>query len=157
MKGSWPHFKPQFDDAFWKKTEGVPMLLVGGDYEWFSERMDKDRGFIKSHPNVKLYPVADWESGHFDMTDALPLAIARFVAEGTVPSIPRFGGKFTVLAFEDRDGKIVEQDPKNPLFDLRVVDRILLQKLSDFFFSEAEMKVLPKEGLCSVQLCVKVI
>ena len=115
LKGSWPHFKPQFDGAFWRKTAGVPMLLVGGDYEWFSERMDKERRFLKSHPNVKLHPVADWESGHFDMTDALPLAIARFITVGTVPSIPRFGGKFTVLGFEDRAGEIVAQDPKNHL------------------------------------------
>ncbi len=91
------------------------MLLVGGDYEWFSERMDKERRFLKSHPNVKLHPVADWESGHFDMTDALPLAIARFITAGTVPSIPRFGGKFSVLGFEGREGEIVAQDPKNHL------------------------------------------
>ena len=115
LKGSWPHFKPQFDDAFWKKTEGVPMLLVGGDYEWYTERIEKEKGFLKSHPNVKLHPVADWESGHFDMTDALPLAIARFIAVGIDPKIPRFGGKFTVLGFEGRDGKMVEQDPKSHL------------------------------------------
>ena len=115
LKGSWPHFKPQFDDVFWKKTEGVPMLLVGGDYEWFSERIEKDRGFLKSHPDVKLHPVADWESGHFDMTDALPLGIAEFIARGTVPAIPRFGGKFTVLGFKGREDEIVKQDPKNHL------------------------------------------
>ncbi|MBR4614921.1 MAG: family 43 glycosylhydrolase, partial [Kiritimatiellae bacterium] len=102
LKGSWPHFRQHLDDAFWKKTEGVPMLLVGGEYEWFSERMGKERGFLKSHPNVKLYPVADWESGHFDMTDALPLAIAEFIVKGSVPKIPRSGGKFCVLGFKDR-------------------------------------------------------
>ena len=115
LKGSWPHFKPQFDEAFWKRTEGVPKLLVGGDYEWFSERMEKEKDFLKSHPNVKLYPVADWESGHFDMTDALPLAMAEFIAKGTVPKIPRFGGKFIVVGFKGRDGMIVEQDPKSHL------------------------------------------
>ncbi len=115
LKGSWPHFKPQFKDDFWKKTEGVPMLLVGGDYEWYSERIEKEKGFLKSHPSVKLYPIADWESGHFDMTDALPLAIADFIVRGTVPKIPRFGGKFTVVGFEGRDGRVVEQNPKNHL------------------------------------------
>jgi hypothetical protein len=49
------------------------------------------------------------------MTDALPLAIARFITKGTVPSIPRFGGKFSVLGFEGRTGEIVAQDPKNHL------------------------------------------
>ncbi len=115
LKGSWPHFKPQFDDAFWQKTAGVPMLLVGGDYEWFSERLEKDKGFFKAHPDVKLLAVADWESGHFDMTDALPLAIARFIVDGTVPRIPRFGGRFTVLGFEGREGETVGQNPKSHL------------------------------------------
>ena len=115
LKGSWPHFKPQFDEKFWKSTEGVPMLLVGGDYEWFSERFEKETPFLAAHPNVKLYPVADWESGHFDMTDALPLAIARFITTGAVPKIPRFGGKFTVLGYRGRDRELVEQNPKSHL------------------------------------------
>lgn len=141
LKGSWPHFKPQFDDAFWRKTEGVPMLLVGGDYEWFSERLDKDRGFLKSHPDVKLHPVADWESGHFDMTDALPLAIAEFIAKGKIPEIPRFGGKFSVLGFEGRDGEILAQDPKN---HLQVV--IPFQPAAEGFNAKADFDAIVPPG-----------
>ena len=115
LKGSWPHFKPEFDDDFWARTAGVPMLLVGGEYEWFTERMEKEKPFLKAHPDVKLLPVPDWESGHFDMTDALPLAIARFITKGEVPRIPRSGGKFSVVGFLDREGKVVAQDPKSHL------------------------------------------
>ena len=63
-----------------------PMLLVGGDYEWFSERMEKDKGFLKSHPDVKLYPVADWESG--EKLESAPHAqqiLAMHMAEPVKP------------------------------------------------------------------------
>ncbi|MBL9194202.1 MAG: hypothetical protein JNJ82_17750 [Opitutaceae bacterium] len=75
-----------------RTLDGVPGLMVMGEYEWWEARLAPLLAYRRAHPAAPLLLVADAGHGHFDATDSLvdllvlflrKTAAARLPAEGT--------------------------------------------------------------------------
>jgi hypothetical protein len=78
-----------------RTIEGVPSLMVMGEYEWLEPRLSPALDYRKAHPDALISLYADAGYGHFDLSEDLARYIGRFIkkaAEARLPSSsPRRG------------------------------------------------------------------
>lgn len=69
---------PAWDD---RTLDGVPALMIMGEYEWREERLAPALAYQKAHPKTPISLYADAGHGHFDVSDDLADYIARFIVK----------------------------------------------------------------------------
>lgn len=62
-----------------RTIEGVPALMVMGEYEWREDRLDPALAYQKAHPQAAISLYADAGHGHFDLSDDLVDYIGLFI------------------------------------------------------------------------------
>ncbi len=62
-----------------RHIDGIPGVMVMGEYEWLEERLDPAIRFRAEHPNAAIAMLALSGRGHFDFNDELVDYLARFV------------------------------------------------------------------------------
>ncbi len=62
-----------------RTVEGIPSLMVMGEYEWWEDRLFTAFDYRRSHPDAPLSMLADAGHGHFDNSDALVDYLALFL------------------------------------------------------------------------------
>lgn len=67
----------------WSGThiDGIPGLMVMGEYEWWEDRLKPAIEFIKSNPGSCISVLADAGQGHFDYTDKLVRYLALYIGK----------------------------------------------------------------------------
>jgi hypothetical protein len=70
--------KPRID---WgdHNIDGVPGLMVMGEYEWWEDRITPAFEFMAKHPKTPLAFLADAGHGHFDYSDEMVFFLAMFI------------------------------------------------------------------------------
>ena len=66
----------------WGRTrniDGIPGLMVEGEYEWWEARVRPALAFQMMYPDACVSFLCDAGCGHFDLSDATALYIARFI------------------------------------------------------------------------------
>lgn len=64
-----------------RTIEGVPSLMVMGEYEWREDRLAPALAYQKAHPKAAISLYADAGRGHFDVSDALADYVGRFIGK----------------------------------------------------------------------------
>lgn len=71
-----------------RNIDGVPGLMVMGEYEWWEDRLTPAFEFRAKHPKTPLAFLADAGRGHFDYSDDLVKYLAMFVRKAAEQRLP---------------------------------------------------------------------
>ncbi|MCU7549447.1 hypothetical protein OCK74_09995 [Chitinophagaceae bacterium LB-8] len=71
-----------------RNIEGIPGLMVIGEYEWMEERVSPAMKFRSMYPNAPISLLADAGHGHFDYSDALIKYLALFIQKAAKYRLP---------------------------------------------------------------------
>ena len=71
-----------------RDIDGVPGLMVMGEYEWLDTRLEPAETFRARHPLAPLAMLAEPGHGHFDCSDELVAFIAQFVRQAVHYRLP---------------------------------------------------------------------
>lgn len=72
-----------------RTLDGVPGLMVMGEYEWWELRLTPLLRYRATHPAAPLALLADAGHGHFDATDSLVEFLALFLRKAADARLPR--------------------------------------------------------------------
>ncbi|MEO7101089.1 MAG: hypothetical protein ABI162_17160 [Luteolibacter sp.] len=75
-----------------KQIDGIPGLMVMGEYEWMEERMLPGLAFRKKYPKSCIAFLAEPGQGHFDACDELVSYLAMFVSKSAEARLPEKAG-----------------------------------------------------------------
>ena len=81
---------PEWGD---RTIDGVPALMVMGEYEWREDRLAPALAYQAAHPGAAISLYADAGHGHFDVSDALANYVARFIVKAAEARLPARGGE----------------------------------------------------------------
>ena len=71
-----------------RQIDGVPGLMVMGEYEWLEDRLAPALAFRKEHPKTPLAMLAEPGRGHFDYSDDLVRFLALFIRKAAEERLP---------------------------------------------------------------------
>jgi len=71
-----------------RNIDGVPGLMVMGEYEWWEKRLTPLFAFQKKHPASPLTFMADVGRGHFDYSDETVAFLAMFIRKAVEARLP---------------------------------------------------------------------
>ena len=71
-----------------RNIDGIPGLMVMGEYEWGDIRLDPAFSFMEKHPKVPLAFLADSGRGHFDYADRTVEFLAKFIQKAAAARLP---------------------------------------------------------------------
>jgi hypothetical protein len=79
--------KPRID---WgdRTIDGIPALMVMGEYEWWEDRLTPAFAFQSAHPRTPVAFLADAGRGHFDYADRTVAFLARFIEKAATLRLP---------------------------------------------------------------------
>lgn len=69
--------------------DGIPGLMVMGEYEWWMNRLTPALQYRQAHPNAPVSFLADAGHGHFDYSDALVNYLALFIRKAAEVRLPK--------------------------------------------------------------------
>jgi hypothetical protein len=79
------HPNPDWGD---RSIDGVPGLMVMGEYEWVEDRILPALDFQAKHPKVPLAMLAEPASGHYNYDDQLISFLAMFIRKAAEQRLP---------------------------------------------------------------------
>jgi hypothetical protein len=82
------HPNPHWGD---RRIDGVPGLMVMGEYEWMEDRLLPALKFRREHPKIPLCVLAEPGRGHFDYADGLVKFLAMFIRQAAAARLPMDG------------------------------------------------------------------
>jgi len=88
-----------------RNIDGIPGLMVMGEYEWWQARLDPLIDFHKKNPRAPLSLLADVGHGHFDYSDQLISYLAMFLRKAAADRLPED-------APLDKPPKLIALDPQ---------------------------------------------
>lgn len=72
-----------------RAIDGVPGLMIEGEYEWVEGRLTPALAYEKAHPDADISFYADAGHGHFGLSDDLIDYIALFIQKAAEQRLPR--------------------------------------------------------------------
>jgi hypothetical protein len=85
-----------------RMIDGIPGLMVMGEYEWWEDRLTPALRFRREHPQVPLGILGDAAHGHFDCSDTLVAYLAKFIEKAAQARLPeKAGGPLRAVDPED--------------------------------------------------------
>jgi hypothetical protein len=71
-----------------RTIDGVPALMVMGEYEWLEQRLTPALDYQDAHPDALISLYADAGRGHFDLSDDLARYIGLFIEKAAAARLP---------------------------------------------------------------------
>lgn len=71
-----------------RNIDGVPGLMVMGEYEWWEDRLAPAFQFLEKHPDAPIAFLGDAGHGHFDYSDELVGFLAMFIRKAAAARLP---------------------------------------------------------------------
>lgn len=90
-----------------RSIDGIPALMVMGEYEWWDARLAPALAFRARHPGAPIAFLADAGHGHFDAFPALVDFLAGFIRKAVAARLPRAAGK-ALVPVDPRAGWLVD-------------------------------------------------
>lgn len=72
-----------------RTIDGVPGLMVMGEYEWWEDRLKPAFAYVANHPNTPFSLLADAGRGHFDNSDAMVRYLALYIKKAAQYRLPK--------------------------------------------------------------------
>lgn len=71
-----------------RRIDGVPGLMIMGEYEWIEGRLQPAADFVEKHPAAPIAVLAEPGRGHFDTSDELVAFLALFIRKAAEQRLP---------------------------------------------------------------------
>lgn len=71
-----------------RSIDGIPALMVMGEYEWWEDRLTPAIKFCAEHPAAPVALLADVGHGHFDYSDELVKFLAMLIRKAGIARLP---------------------------------------------------------------------
>jgi hypothetical protein len=71
-----------------RNIDGIPALMVMGEYEWTDGRLTPALAYMAKHPKAAIAMLAEPASGHFNYSDDLVKFLAMFVKKAAEERLP---------------------------------------------------------------------
>lgn len=118
LKGDWPE-PNRFSFGIFKEVaaNGTPMLTLNGEYEdGYRRKAVGESSLLAAVPGADYKAWIDVGGGHFDWSDELCVALARYITTpeerdaiiAAYEALPRGKGKFSVLGVKINGNRIVQ-------------------------------------------------
>jgi hypothetical protein len=91
-----------------RNIDGVPGLMVMGEYEWGEPRLAPALAFRAKYPNAPLAFLADAGHGHFDYSDELVAYLAMFIRKATKFRLP-LRGSIALRPIDPKKGWLIDR------------------------------------------------
>lgn len=72
-----------------KSIDGIPGLMVEGEYEWWEARVNPALAFRRNHPAAAISFLCDAGHGHFDYSDAMIHYLCLFISKAAAARLPK--------------------------------------------------------------------
>ena len=96
-----------------RNIDGIPGLMVMGEYEWLEERLAPAFQFVAAHPATPIAMLPLPGRGPFDFDDdALLNYLTRFISKAVVARLPKASGfnePMTLKPLDPQDGLLVDR------------------------------------------------
>jgi hypothetical protein len=95
-----------------RTIDGVPGLMVMGEYEWSQKRLDPAITFHKLHPGAPLSVLADVGHGHFDHSPQMIDYLCLFLRKAALQRLPEWvssDGPVALKPIDPRQGWLIDQ------------------------------------------------
>lgn len=86
-----------------RTIEGVPGLMVMGEYEWWEDRLAPAFAYVASHPGTPFSLLADAGRGHFDASEQLVTYLARYIEKAAQYRLPLTAGQQDTVVLKSID------------------------------------------------------
>jgi hypothetical protein len=101
-----------------RTVDGIPGLMVMGEYEWLEGRLAPAQKFRAKYPAAPVAMLAEPGRGHFDFDEKMIRYLARFIgkaAEQRLPAHPSLDGPVLLKPIDPRQGWLVDRWRKDEL------------------------------------------
>ena len=101
-----------------KTIEGVPGLMVMGEYEWWEDRLAPAFDYVAKHPDTPISLLADAGRGHFDYSDELVDFLALYIekaAKYRLPGKSSYHDSIVLKPIDPRIGWLMDRWRKDSL------------------------------------------
>ena len=128
-----------------KRTiEGVPSLMVMGEYEWWEDRLFTSFDYRREHPNAPLSLLADAGHGHFDVSDELIGYLSLFLKKAVqyrLPAEAPLNTPVKLIPIEARNGWLADRWRKDalPVSETAPYNEYVGDKNQAFWYFDKEM------------------
>lgn len=95
-----------------RRINGIPALMVMGEYEWGEKRLDPALKFEKNNPKATIAFLADAGHGHFDYSDELVDFLCLFLKKAgryRLPAVFPLNGPVKLKQLDPRKGWLVDR------------------------------------------------
>jgi len=95
-----------------RTIDGIPGLLVIGEYEWWEDRVLPALNFRSTYPKSAVSLLVDAGYGHFDYSDALVTYLAQFIKKAAIyrlPAKPSIDQPVTLKPVDPLQGWLVDK------------------------------------------------
>lgn len=75
-----------------RNIDGIPGVMIMGQYEWWEDRLTPAFAYKKAHPATPLAAFCDAGNGHFNYSDQLVEFLGMFIRKAAECRIPDFPG-----------------------------------------------------------------
>jgi len=101
-----------------RTIDGIPGLMVMGEYKWREDRIMPALTFVKAHPRAAISFLAYAGHGHFDFSDALMNYLATFIRKAaeyriSKDSKPDSEGHIALKSVNPEEGYLMERWMQN--------------------------------------------
>lgn len=127
-----------------RSIEGIPSLMVMGEYEWWEDRLFTSFDYRREHPNVPLSFLADAGHGHFDIADELIDYLSLFLQKAIQYRLPKktsMDSPQQLIPVKARDGWLADRWRKDefPVAKAAPYDKYKGDKTQAFWYFDREM------------------
>ncbi|MDR3652202.1 MAG: hypothetical protein P4L34_04440 [Paludibacter sp.] len=88
-----------------KNIDGIPGLMVEGEYEWWEARVQPALDYKKAHPKACVSFLCDAGHGHFDYSDNLVNYLCLFIEKAAKYRLP-------IISFKNKPVDLIPIDPE---------------------------------------------
>jgi hypothetical protein len=93
-----------------RSIDGIPGLMVMGEYEWWEDRLAPAIEFRAKHPGAPVALLCDVGHGHFDYSDELVRYLAMFIRKAAEQRLPSERGRSPSAAVPNAEGLTSRND-----------------------------------------------
>lgn len=86
-----------------RNVDGVPALMIMGEYEWWEDRLTPLFTYKAKHPNSPIAFLADAGHGHFDFNDSMISFVTMFIQKAAEKRLST-DGTYNLKPIDPKDG-----------------------------------------------------
>jgi hypothetical protein len=135
------------------KIDGIPGLMVEGEYEWWEARVQPALNYKKAHPKSCISFLCDAGRGHFDFSEQLVNYLGLFIEKAVkyrLPKISSIDKPVKLISVKPQKGWLVERWHKNRIPETKASPSQLYKGKSDsaFWYFDKELAKLTESIYC---------